>query len=163
MQARDLQPGSVVILEAEEWKILPPLDLENVYLESPAGIRKFLSFADFIRLQHRSTQHVEDLTQIPDVRFQEAAKRLDWIRPLIQGECTAERVKARAKEVGASMSTLYRLKKLYESSHQLSALLRGAKKVQPKRLQQEVEDLIDDQIRQRYLKETRIHISDLHR
>ncbi len=32
MQARDLQPGSVVILEAEEWKILPPLDLENVYL-----------------------------------------------------------------------------------------------------------------------------------
>ena len=163
MLARDLQPGSVVILEAEEWKILPPLDLENVYLESPAGIRKFLSFADFIRLQHRSTQHVEDLTQIPEVRFQEAAKRLDWIRPLIQGECTAERVKARAKEVGASMSTLYRLKKLYESSHQLSALLRGAKKVQPKRLQQEVEDLIDDQIRQRYLKETRIHISDLHR
>ncbi len=83
MHARDLQPGSVVILEAEEW-ILPPLDLENVYLESPAGIRKFLSFADFIRLQHRSTQHVEDLTQIPEVRFQEAAKRLDWIRPLIQ-------------------------------------------------------------------------------
>src|SRR5229473_4384772 len=142
MQARDLQPESVVILEAEEWKILPPpLDLENVYLESPAGTRKFLSFADFIRLQHRSTQHVEDLTQIPEVRFQEAAKRLDWIRTLIQGECTDERVKARAKEVGASMSTLYRLKKLYESSHQLSALLRG-KRVQPKRLQQEVEDLI---------------------
>jgi len=91
MQARDLQPGSVVILEAEEWKILPPLDLENVYLESPAGIWKFLSFTDFIRLQHRSAQHVEDLTQIPEVRFQEAAKGLDGIRPLIQGECPAER------------------------------------------------------------------------
>src|SRR5260370_36752138 len=115
-------------------------------------MRKFLSFAAFIRLPHRSHQTGEELNQIPEVRFHEAGKRLDWIRPLIQGECTAERVKARAKEVGASMSTLYRLKKLYESSHQLSALLRGAKKVQPKRLQQEVEDLIDDQIRQRYLK-----------
>src|SRR5260370_19811909 len=107
MQARDLQPGSVVILEAEEWKILPPLDLENVYLESPAGIRKFLSFADFIRLQHRSTQHIAYLTQIPEPRFHEAANRLDWITPLIRGEGTAARLKARATEVGASISTLY--------------------------------------------------------
>jgi putative transposase len=163
MQARGPQAGSVVILGAEEWKILPPLDLENVYLESQAGIRKFLSIADFIRLQRGSTQHVDDLTHISDVRFQEAAKRLSWIEPLLDSECTAERVKIRAKEVGVSMSTLYRFKKQYESTHQLSALLRKERKVQPKRLQQEVEDLVADQIRQRYLTRARIHISDLHR
>lgn len=99
---------------------------------------------------------INDLTQIPKEKIEEAKNRLEAIKPILN-VYSRRVVEHRAKEIGVSPTTLYNWRRAYESTGQLSSLaslaVKGGK--DKSRLSKEQDEIINLAFEEYFL--TKIH------
>lgn len=161
-----LEPGASVESGGKRYKITHLLDLEAVLCEEVStGKKERLFIKDLEPVSAKANAEgessepgVPDLSELSEKEWQEAYRRFDIIRPLLDpSRHSTEGVAEQARAAGVHSSTIYRWIDAFERTGQTSALL-PAKKPGGKgrsRLSQETEAVLHATIEDFYLNKQR--------
>lgn len=149
----NLEPGSYVFFEEEEFQITAILDLECVIARQLSnGMSKKLYVKD-LYLEGKQEIAEIDVSQVADKEWNLAINRFQIIKPLLKPQANMTlRVEKIAIKTGFHPSTIYRWLKAYNSTKLVSSLMRsdqfgGKGKV---RLDDELEEIIEIAIEKEY-------------
>ena len=166
MSPLKLQRGIKFVYKGEIYSLIKILDLSTIFaknINTEETIKIPISEIDFINPDENNEENkLEaniDSELIPDKHWNIAKERLETIKPLIKPDRTKKEVLEIAKKHNIHPATIYRWIKNYEESgYLLSSLLpnyksRGGKN--KKRIDKQVEELMDFYIKNVYLSSDR--------
>ncbi|MCG9053511.1 Mu transposase C-terminal domain-containing protein [Laribacter hongkongensis] len=154
-----LQPGTAVVYQNRLHRITHVLDLDEVLLVDEETNQVSHAKVGALEAVVGGTQSVArpDLVQVLDKDWEEAKRRYEIIRPLLdKADRSRQDVTERGKACGLHTNTLYEWIRRYEDSHLLTSLLprirndKGSTK-----LTQEVETIIQAVVESEYLTKQR--------
>jgi len=160
-----LIPGMQVRWLEASYVILDLVGLEKVVLRHVSNGGTVVAPTSELKQDSTNTESArQDFVSIPDADWNEAWKRFELIRPLLEmgvNQRTLADVQNVAKSAKKNYVTIYRWLKNYEQSGRVSSLLRRERSdVQGRRLPIETEAIIDEVIKDHHLTLQRRSISE---
>lgn len=127
MKSVNLKIGSKVSYQKQNYEIIRLIDLNTILAaHTISGEHKRIKIGQIQSADASSTTHSSlDLVSVPDVRWAEAQRRLDIIRPFLTHEVTRtkENVDKRANKCDTSTASIYRWLRSYTEWPELISLL----------------------------------------
>jgi len=160
----NLSVGNIISYKNESYKIESFIDINTILIkkDNTTHIIKINEIDDY-----KTTMNTpQEITQIEDKLFQEAKRRYNIIKPILDNKITTRKEKeSYAKKHNIHIATLYEWIKKYKTTNNLFSLLpqyekRGGKG--KSRLPKEVEIIVDTFINEKYLSSQKLSISKLH-
>lgn len=155
MNKIQLDIGKHVFFEDEEYEITKLVDLKNIFATNiETGKSSILPIEQLHLKNNRKDSFIKNIDDISEKDWEEANKRLEIIKPLLDIYKTEELVKTQASKYNLHPSTLYRWIDAYEGSKLLITLVpkhftKGGKgKI---RVDEETDLLIKKTIEEEYL------------
>lgn len=128
MEDISLKTGAVVCFEGKQYVITTPLDLDSVLgKDIETGEPRRLPIKNLMPPDVTNPEKTTslDLALVTDKDWEEANKRFEIIRPLINNSHRSiSMIEERAKEAGVKRATIYRWIEAYENNPRISSLLR---------------------------------------
>lgn len=162
-----LEPGEAVRSGDRLYEITRVVDFDAVLArdQETGEIHKLLvTELEAPDLPPGEKQKRPDLASIPEEDWTVARERFEAIKPLLgMGRRTIEAVEGRAKIADVNRATIYRWIDTYERSGLLSSLLPGSRKgARAKKLDDEVEKIVQAAIEEKFLTKRKPLITDVH-
>jgi putative transposase len=160
-----LLPGSPVLWDSRKWILLDIPAIDRVLIREPATGRTELVPTDQIQSDAPSGSGRHGLMAIEDDEWNEALKRFEVIRPLLErlprGRTYAE-IDEVARELGKDRATVYRWIARWNKTKTVTALLRsGRSDVGSSRLDEAVERVVSHELEFFYLTKERPTVVEL--
>jgi len=157
----NLKPGQYVFCEEELWLIVSTIDLEHVLAENQnTGLLKKLDVRSLTMANKDELKsNSRDLALISDEDWEIAEERFDAIKPLLRDTPPSkEEIESSAKCMRVNPSTIYRWAANYRKYHRVSALAptRSRSSRGQSRLDDEVEEVVQQVIEEKYLSNQRL-------
>lgn len=160
-----LLPGTVVAWKNRKWILLDIPDINRVLLRDPTSGQVELVPADEIHSDIVHASNRQGLMTIADAEWEEAWRRFQAIRPLLERskrDRTHKEVDEVAQLIGKDRTTIYRWISRWDKTKTLTALLRsGRSDAGGSRLNPEVERIIVHEIQAFYLTKERPTVVEL--
>lgn len=163
----NIRPGAEVWYQGELFTIQMLVDLKTVLAKSHEdGSTKKLHVEQLSATRQKPSAEIGiNLVDVSSKNWELAQKRFEIIRPLLQTpkhHRLKKDVEERAKTFHVGLSTIYRWIELYESTGLMSALVRPQRSDRGRsRINNELETILNDVIRDEYLTNQRIRVSDV--
>ena len=157
MRLMRVRPGTRVISAGEPYTIVSCLDLKSVLCRAENRHKLIVVNIEDLRIDPSQEQaELPDLAAVPDREWQVAQDRLDVIRPFVElGPYEGSRflVQKAADRANKDIATLYRWIEKYRRDGLAGLLPKTRCDKGRSRLSDEVEEIIEQAISDRYLKE----------
>lgn len=157
MSASTIHVGPGAILAVDEQLVCVLRFVSTTAVEVSiveTGKRKTVSIADISRsMGARAVLSAVELNEVDQEAWEEAAHKFHWLEPLMFRRRSVAEIGAVAEELLASQPTIYRWLNKLEASRNIRCLLRRRRgDAGTKRLSEEVEAVIQQVIKDKYLK-----------
>jgi len=150
-----LIPGTPVVWKNQTWILLDIPAIDRVLLRDPASGSTELAPAKELKSVQAGATGSHGLVSISDTEWEEAWRRFDGIRPLLDRSArkrTREEIDEVAKNLGRDPATIYRWIARWSKTKTVSSLVRsGRSDYGRSRLPQAVEGIIKNKIESFYL------------
>lgn len=160
-----LLPGAVVTWENRKWILLDIPDVNRTLLRDPTSGHVELVSSENIQVDWVAESSRQGLMTIADVEWDEAWRRFQAIRPLLERnkrDRTHKEVDEVAKQIGKDRTTIYRWISRWDQTRTVTALLRsGRKDAGASRLKPETESIVTQEIQTFYLTKERPTVVEL--
>lgn len=160
-----LLPGSVILWNERKWILLDLPSVDSALVRDPKSGHVELAPAEQIRADVPATPDLHGLMAIPEAEWDEAWRRFEAIRPLLNRgarQRTHEEVDAVAQAVGKDRATVYRWIKQWSKTKAVSGLIRsGRSDAGSSRLPAPVEAILKQEIEAFYLTRERPTVVEL--
>lgn len=160
-----LLPGTPVVWRNRKWILLDIPAVDRVLVRDPLTGHAELAPADEVQTSAPAASDRHGLMSIPDSQWNEAWRRFEAIRPLLDRSArdrTHEEVDQIARSIGKDRATVYRWISRWSKTKTVTALLRsGRSDAGGSRLPQTVEHIIAHEIETFYLTRERPTVVEL--
>jgi putative transposase len=157
-QKLNLLPGAFVMHGDKVFRISEVMDFESlIAVDLETGRSRPLRIGELSPFTDCSTEikgiSAKDIDEIGDTDWETAEKRFAIIKPLLEGRCSRQEIKERAKEFEQNVSTIYRWLARYRSIGVVAALIPLKRGWHPGkgRISKYVEEVIQEVIKDVYL------------
>ncbi|QGX40148.1 Mu transposase C-terminal domain-containing protein [Permianibacter aggregans] len=147
-----LEPGATIYVEDRRYVLVTLLDFQDALIRHPQSgnvtrvpVRDIAFFP-----KEEEKRHIPELLNVLDKNWEEASRRFDCIKPLVEfgKNASMAEIKSRAAEVDIPYTTLYRWIRQYRDTGQMAGLLRQTRTDKgTKRLSNEQEKIVEESIK----------------
>ncbi|EDM23571.1 Mu transposase C-terminal domain-containing protein [Caminibacter mediatlanticus] len=162
----EIKIGNIITYQNKQYQIINILPPDNLIIKDTKENIKTIKISEIDDNLH-STEIPPDIDHIDEKLYQEAKKRYEIIKPVLEGKIISKKDKEKlAKQHNINITTLYDWINKYKTTNTILSLIpqynqRGGKG--KSRLPKEIEIIVDTLIKERYLSRQKISISKLHK